>query len=260
VTVRNRISLLLLLMVVACSAVAAGNRENAKETKESKEDKKTGQIVDSGSFGVFMNGRRIATETFSIQQNGGGSTANSEFKTEGGGDVATQSSELQLTAGGDLRKYEWKEISPGKAQAVVLPNENLLIERAGTNPQDKQEERPFLLPTSTSILDDYFFIHREILAWKYLATGCRQDQGQISCPTRQRAQFGALNPHTRSSMLVSVEFIGKEKVPVHGADRELSRFMLKSDSGEWSLWLDNQFKLVRILVAEDNTEVIRDEK
>jgi hypothetical protein len=257
VKLRNTLGWALVLLLSAAASPAAAHKENDKENK----DRQTpGQLVDSGSFGVFMNGRRIATETFSVHQNGGGSTAVSEFKTEGGGDVATQSSELQLTSGGDLRKYEWKEISPGKAQAVVVPNDNLLVERASTNPQGKSEEHPFLLPASTSILDDYFFIQREILAWKYLATGCRQDKGQVSCPTRQRAQFGALNPHARSSMLVSVEFRGREKVPVHGAERELNRFLLKSDSGEWSLWLDDQFKLVRILAADDNTEVVRDER
>jgi hypothetical protein len=254
VRLRNRLSWGLLLLLTAAAAHAA-TKENEKDNKDRQ---RGGEVVDSGSFGVFINGRRVATETFSVQQHGGGSTAVSEFKTEGGGDVATQSSELQLTAGGDLRKYEWKEISPGKAQAVVVPNDNLLVERASTNPQEKAAEHPFLLPASTSILDDYFFIQREILAWKYLATGCRQDKGQVSCPTKQRAQFGALNPHTQSSMLVSVEFRGREKVPIHGAERELNRFMLKSDSGEWSLWLDDQFKLVRILAAEDNTEVVRD--
>ena len=33
---------------------------------------------------------------------------------------------------------------------------------------------------------------------------------------------------------------------------------LKSEAGDWSMWLDDQFKLVRILVASDNTEVVRD--
>jgi len=35
---------------------------------------------------------------------------------------------------------------------------------------------------------------------------------------------------------------------------------LKDDSGEWALWLDDQnmFKLVRIPVASNNTEVLRD--
>ena len=223
-----------------------------------KEKESAGQTVDTGTFGVFMNGRRVATEKFSVQQNTGGSVASSEFKTEQGVDQAAQSSELQLTASGDLRKYEWKEISPGKAQAVIVPNDNLLIERSTNNPQDKQEEHPFLLPTSTSVLDDYFFIHREILTWKYLATGCRQHKGQVACPQNQQVKFGAINPHQRSSLLVSLAFTGKEKVAVHGVDRELNHFLLKSEAGDWSLWLDDQFKLVRILVAGDNTEVVRD--
>ena len=235
------------LLLVSAAATGAG-----------KEKESAGQTVDAGSFGVFQKGHRVATETFSIQQSGSGSVATSEFKTEEGIDKAVQSSELQLTAAGDLRKYEWKELSPGKTQAVVLPNDNLLIERVTNNPQDKQEEHPFLLPASTSILDDYFFIHREILTWKYLATGCHQDTGKIACPVGQRAQFGTLNPHARSSMLVSLEFSGKEKVPIRGVERELNRLNLKGDSGEWALWLDDQFKLVRILITNDNTEVVRD--
>jgi hypothetical protein len=236
-----------LWLLVSAAAAGAG-----------KEKESGGQTVDSGSFGVFQNGHRVATEAFSIQQSGSGSVATSEFKTEVGVDKAVQSSELQLTAAGDLRKYEWKEISPGKAQAVVLPNDSLLIERTTNNPQDKPEEHPFLLPTSTSILDDYFFIHREILAWKYLATGCHQDKGKVACPVGQPAKFGTLNPHARSSMLVSVEFSGKEKIAIRGVERELNRLNLNGDSGEWAFWLDDQFKLVRIMIASDSTEVLRD--
>jgi hypothetical protein len=236
----------LLLFIASAAAAPAKEKEPA------------GQKIDNGSFGVFVNGRRVATETFSIVQSNNGSVASSQFKTEAGVDTAAQSSELQLGANGDLRRYEWKELSPGKAQAVVLPNDNLLVERSTNNPQDKQEEHPFLLPTSTSILDDYFFIHREILAWKYLATSCRHDNGQLSCPVRQGAQFGALNPHSRSSMLVSMEFADKEKASIHGVERDLYRLNLKSEAGDWQLWLDDQFKLLRILVTADKTEVVRD--
>ena len=239
-----------LLLVSAAVADAAKDKDKDKEP--------AAQTVDAGSFGVFMNGRRIATEKFSIQQNTAGSVATSEFKTEPGVDPAAQSSELQLALNGDLRKYEWKEISPGKAQAVLVPNDSLLVERSTNNPQDKEEEHPFLLPISTSVLDDYFFVHREILVWKYLASGCHQDKGQVTCPQNQQVKFGVVNPHQRSSLLVSMAFTGKEKVPVHGAERELNHFVLKSDAGDWSLWLDDQFKLVRILVASDNTEVVRD--
>ena len=226
---------------------------------ESGKDKEpAAQNVDSGSFGVFMNGRRVATEKFSIQQNPAGSLATSEFRTEPGGDPAAQSSELQLALNGDLRKYEWKELMPGKAQAVLVPNDSLLVERSTNNPQDKEEEHPFLLPVSTSVLDDYFFVHREILVWKYLATSCHQDKGLVSCPQNQQVKFGVVNPHQRSSMLVSLAFTGRDKVQVRGAERELNHFVLKSDAGDWALWFDDQFKLMRILVASDNTEVLRD--
>ena len=239
------------LLLISASVAGPGKDKD-------KDKDPAGQSVDAGSLGVFMNGRRVATEKFSIQQNTAGSVATSEFRTEPGIDPAAQSSELQLALNGDLRKYEWKEISPGKAQLVVLPNDTLLIERSTANPQDKEEEHPFLLPISTSVLDDYFFVHREILVWKYLATSCRQDKGQVTCPQNQQVKFGAINPHQRSSLLVSMAFTGKEKVPVHGVERDLNHFLLKSDAGDWSLWLDDQFKLVRILVASDNTEVVRD--
>ena len=245
-----------LMVGISCSLLILVLAAVAKDKEKEKEP--AGQAVDTGSFGVFMNGRRIATEKFSIQQNNMGSIATSEFKTEPGVDPAAQSSELQLALNGDLRKYEWKELTPGKAQAVLVPNDSLLVERSTNNPQDKEEEHPFLLPVSTSVLDDYFFVHREILVWKYLATGCRQDKGVVSCPQNQQVKFGVINPHQRSSLLVSLAFSGKDKVLVRGAERELNHFVLKSDAGDWSLWFDDQFKLVRILVAADNTEVVRD--
>ena len=217
-----------------------------------------GQTVDSGSFGVFLGGRRVATETFSIEQQATGSVVTSEFKMENGGDQARQSSELQLSLTGDLRRYDWKEITPGKAQATVTPNDTFLMQRSIRNPGEKAEEQPYILPLATSILDDYFFVHREILAWRYLKFGCRENHGRLECPKGQKVQLGVLVPHSRTSMLVSMEFVGREKVPVRGEERELNRLTLKGDSGEWALWLDDQYKLVRILVPEDNTEVVRD--
>jgi hypothetical protein len=225
---------------------------------DTKEKQAAGQSVDSGALGVFMNGQRVATETFSIQQNSNGSVITSEFNSEQGMDKASQSSEMQLSPSGDLRKYEWKESSPEKLQAVVVPNDQFLLERITTNPAEKPAEQPFLLPASTSILDDYFFVDREVLLWKYLATSCRQDKGQVQCPLHQRTQFGTLNPHARSSLPVTVEYSGREKVGIHGAERELIRFDLKSDVGNWGLWLDDQFKLMRIVIEGERTEVVRD--
>jgi len=237
----------LCLLTVSMAAATSG-----------KDDKAAVQMVDSGSFGVFMHGHRVATETFSIHQSGSGSTIVSEFKSEAGTDKAVQTSEWQMTASGELRKYEWKEVSPGQSQAVVLPNQEFLIERFKSGPQDKELEQPFMLPASSSLLDDYFFVQREVLAWKYLASSCKPDKGALQCPLKQHVQFGALNPHARASTSVTVEFAGREKVTIRGVESELNRLDLKGDSGSWALWLDDQFKLQRILIAGDNTEVVRD--
>jgi len=214
------------------------------------------QKVDSGSFAVIMNGKRVATETFSISQDAHGSVVASDFHADDG--TAAQSSQLELTTNGDLYKYEWKELSPGKGHATVAPDDKFLVERFSMNPQDKMQEQPFLLPSSTSMLDDYVFIHREVLAWKDLAMGCRQEKGVIECPLNQHTQFGTLNPHQRASMPVSLEYAGREKITVHGTERELIRLNLKGETGDWALWLDDQFKLIRMSVPAENTEILRD--
>jgi hypothetical protein len=245
--VKARLALVMMAFGVVLASAAA---------KEPSKD--AGAPVDSGSFGVFMNGHRVATETFSIQQNSSGSVITSEFKAEQGQEQADQSSELQLNANGELRHYEWKELVPGKTQAVVVPKDDFLIESVTNNPGDKAQEQPFMVPASTSILDDYFFVQREVLAWKFLALGCRQQNGALECPKDQKTNFGALNPHGRTSLSVSMEFSGNEKLTIHGAERAVSRYSLKSDTGDWTLWLDDHQKLVRVVVVGETTEVIRD--
>jgi len=83
---------------------------------------------------------------------------------------------MQLTATGDVRRYEWKELSPEKGESVVLPNSDFLTQKWSTGPQEKEHEQPYLLPASTTILDDYFFVHREVLAWKFLGQACKQEK------------------------------------------------------------------------------------
>ena len=223
-----------------------------------KEKGGPGQKVDSGSFGVFMNGRRVGTETFSITQNPNGSVIQSEFKAEGSAGQAVQNSELQLTGTGEIRRYEWKEQSPGKAQSLVIPNDQFLTQKWSASPDEKPTEQPYLLPAATSILDDYFFVHREVLAWKYLASTCRTEKGQVQCPLKQRAQFGTMNPRQHSSAPASMEFMGREKVTVGNVEKELSKLELKSEAGSWLIWFDDQFKVLRISIPSEKTEVVRD--
>jgi hypothetical protein len=57
---------------------------------------------------------------------------------------------------------------------------------------------------------------------------------------------------------LTLEFAGRDKVTIRGTERELNKFVLRSEGGDWTMWLDDQFKLQRILIASDSTEVIRD--
>jgi hypothetical protein len=241
-----------MMALVWCVAALA-----APAPKE-KEKEHEGKNVDSGSFGVFQKGHRVGTETFSIYQTSSGSVINSEFKTENAPTQDVQTSEMHLTAAGDIRRYEWKELSPEKAQSVVVPNSDFLTQKWSAGPEEKEHEQPYLLPASTSILDDYFFVHREVLAWKFLGAACKQDKGQVQCPPRQRAQFGTMNPHQHSSAALSAESLGRERVMLKSGEQELNKLELKNDAGTYQLWLDDQWKVIRISVVGENTEVVRD--
>ena len=229
----------------------------ASNTKEKDSGE---QVIDSGSFGVFMSGHRVGTETFTIMQTHSGSVVRSQFKTVNApnGVEAVQSSELQLSGSGDIRRYDWKELSPDQAASTITLNDQFLSQKWNSGPQTKENEQTFLLPASTSILDDYFFVHREVLVWKFLGASCRSDKGAIECPVKQRAQFGTLNPRQHGSAPMTAEYLGREKISFKGEAREFNKVEFKNDGGDWQLWLDDQFKLMRIWIEGDNTEVIRD--
>jgi hypothetical protein len=243
------------ILSLVCFCICMGSVAAAKEKEKSKQP--GSQVVDSGSFGVFSSGTRVATETFSIEQSATGSRISSQFKSAQGEQVAEQSSEMRLTPSTELRSYEWKETSPEKMTASVVPNDAFLVESFTSGSDNKTPGQNFLLPASTAILDDYFFIHRELLAWKYLASACRQTGGTPTCPLHQKVQFGTLNPHARNSMSVAIEFAGRDKVSIRGSQVELSKFMLSTESGDWAFWLDDHLKLVRLL-NDGGTEVLRD--
>jgi hypothetical protein len=237
-------------MVMAGILVALGSMSFAKDKPDTKG---SNQVVDSGSFGVYVNGRRMATETFSIKQTSDGSVASSQFRTDDG--RASQTAELSLSMAGEIKRYEWKEISPDKGTTILEPQNEFLVERVTGG--DKTMEQPFLMPHTTIVLDDYFFSHREILIWKYLATSCKAEQGKPGCQI-SKAQFGVVVPRQRTSSMVTLDYAGREKISVRGVERELNRINLSSDMGDWAVWLDDQHKIIRMVIASDNSEVLRD--
>jgi hypothetical protein len=214
------------------------------------------QLVDSGAFGVFIKGRRVATETFSIhQQSNKNSTISSQIKDEAG--TSSQSSDLQLTSTGSMVRYEWHQVTPNKSSLVVVPDNEFVRETIIDKPGDKPIEQPFLLPSTSPILDNNFFVHREILAWRYLGSTCTPETAGLKCGP---GEFGVLVPQGRSSYHVNIQPIGDEKVKIRGVEQTLLRIDLKGDDGDWSLWLNTKdhYKLMRVTKAGEEVEIVRD--
>jgi hypothetical protein len=223
---------------------------------DKKEKAKPPSAVDAGAFGIFVRGQRVVTETFSVQQENGVSIVKAKLKETSNPGSAGQKSELEMSDSGELLRYEW---SDGSSSLVVTPDNEFLREKITTAASSKPAEKPFLMPSKTAILDNNFFIHREVLAWRYLAADCQMESGSLKCK-QGPVEFGVLVPQDQTSMPVRMELVGREKVTIRGTERELLRLNLKSESSSWVLWVDekDQFKLMRVLIADDNTEVIRD--
>jgi hypothetical protein len=211
-------------------------------------------VVDSGSFGVYVNGTRVATETFKVEQRANGSLAKSELKATGG---AMQRSELELTAKGEIVHYGWQQLDPKKEDLSVVPKDEFLSETISTGPNEKSFTVPHLMPHSTPILDDNFFLHREILLWRYLASGCTAKPEGLSCnPAPQ--QYGVLIPAQHSAQTITVDFKDKEKISVNGKEVECNAFRLHSEDSDWLIYMNDQQKVVRIVASAVGLEVVRD--
>jgi len=236
-------------------AVLAGTALLCASDKKDKAKPAGAQQVDAGSFGVFIRGQRVVTETFTVHQENSISNVKSQLQTIGASQTS-QHSDLQMTASGELVRYEW---SDGSGSLVVTPNNEFLLEKITASPGAKQAEQPFLMPNTSAILDNNFFVHRQVLAWRYLATNCQTQNGALKCQ-QGATEFGVLVPQDRTSVRVRMELVGREKVTIRGTERELLRLNLKGESFSWALWVDDkdQFKLMRVLVADDNTEVVLD--
>lgn len=225
-----------------------------------------GRVVDSGSYGIYVQGARVGTETFKIEDRGDYSVATAEIRIDDGKSQATQSAEMQLTPKGEIRSYTWHATQPVSEESSVEPKDQMLVEHI--IPADlKKVDVPHLLPLDTVILDDNFFSQRELLLWRYMRMFCNQ---QLSC---RQGTFGVFIPHQHASINATVELVGPDKVTIHGSVRELSKVSVstggpkklvmlngqnENEDGQWLLWVDQQLKIVKMTVSGSNVEIIRD--
>jgi hypothetical protein len=257
-------SVFLSTMLLAASGLNAGDKDKpAPEKLEAK-------VVDAGSFGIYIEGKRIGTETFKIEQRPDYSIATASVKVDDGKARAEQTAEMRVSPTGELRSYTWRATVPQAEESSVEPQKDLLVEHL-TPADQKKVDVPHMLPVSTVILDDNFFSQREVLLWRYLATGCvwKEGQGRLCGPS----SYVILVPRQHISISATIEFAGVDKTMVKGVERQLNKMTLKTggpnrtvmlndqkdaDPDQWLLWVDDQYKVVKVTVPGTTVEVIRD--
>jgi len=238
-------SLSVLAVLLALAAFLAAAPKTAKDA---------GTTVDSGTFEVLVNGQRVATENFKIQQTPAGSVTTTTIKVTAGGVKAEQSSVLEISPAGELLHYAWKELSPGKAQTTIEVSSGALLQRITMPDAKKPMDVPYLMPPTTFILDDNFFTHRQLLVWRYLG-GCMKE-GKLACAP---GKLGIIVPAQHLQGMVSLEVVGLEKQSWKGAEHELLRVKLSSDDIVWDIWVDpgDSYKVLKISIPANKTEVLR---
>jgi hypothetical protein len=219
----------------------------------SKKTAAVGQLVDSGTFGVYIKGKRVASEKFEITQTPDMSVTHAELRVDDTKNA--QVADLQLAPNGNLIRYKWSE--SGKGEAVVEPKDEFLVEHVTLTETQKSAEQPFVLPVSTMVMDDGFFSQRELLLWRYLATQCHIKTGENGCPLPPQ-QYGVIVPRQQTSVQITVQFKGSQKVKIKGVDMDLQRFELLGEGDVWSVWIDAGYKIQKISIASESTEVYRD--
>ena len=133
----------------------------------------------------------------------------------------------------------------------MVPDQQVLVQHYSGDKTSK--DLPYILTPSTSVLDDYFFIQREVLAWRYLSGECPS-----SPCTPTPADFRIVIPHQHSSATVRIEFKGREKVALNGSETELNHIVLHADDFDWSLYLNDNQKLVKVEIPAQQTEAVRE--
>ena len=233
------------LVVLVAGQLSSQQRQNAA------------QMVDEGSFGIFMQGKRIGTERFQIQQTNDVGILTASITVDDGKNRAEQHSEMQITANGALRRYTWSSTLPQAEQSVVEPANGFLTEH-DTTADLKKHDMPYILPPSTVILDDSFFSHRELLVWRYFATGCTPKGNQLDCGP---SQFGILVPRQHTAGTATVELLGREKITLQSRQWELNKLKMNIDGVECWLWVsnpENHYRVMKISIPSAGAEVLRD--
>ncbi len=208
------------------------------------------QLVDRGSFTLYVRGAPIGEERFAIRSERAGSAgiryvAGAELNLKVNG--RTQRVSVGLEAMGPrarVRRYEI-EINGSEAETIVgtLARDRLRLDIRGPRGDEMKE---FLVRERAVVLDQHV-AHLYFFAWKQLGSE-RSTPAQILMP-RQRAQG-----------FVTINDLGDEMVRVQRRDLRLRHITLVGEGGKTHhIWLDGD-RVMLIEVPMDGFRAVRSEE
>ena len=234
----NRPALAIAAITLLCALASPAHRPLSAGAAE---------VIDAGTFTLYLNGARIGEERFVIRQERSGTSgpifravAEQNLKLDG---QATRIS-MALEATGlraRLRRYE-AEINGGAATTIVgtVVSDRF---RLGIRSPQGEEMREFLVRGRTAILDryiahQYFFVH------KLLGSEVAIDAYVIVPRERRREPY-------------RVENHGPDSISVAGGETTARHITLTAETGATRhLWLDGD-RVIRVEVPDEGFVAVR---
>ena len=205
------------------------------------------EVLDSGSFTLFLGGARIGEERFVIRTEPAGSggllyRAGAELLLKIDGETMRVAVGLEvLGAGCHIRGYE-AEVNGNRATSIVLA---LVRDRIRLNVRSPRgdEMTEFLHHDRTVILDTQI-AHQHFFAWKLLG-GNRSSDATVLIPI-EKQKYSA-----------QIEDRGVESVRLNDAERELHHIAIATENRRTHhVWLDGD-KVMKVEVPEDGFIAVR---
>jgi hypothetical protein len=210
--------------------------------------------VDNGSFAVIVGGKRVATESFTMQQSPSGNRVSSTLQFDNGTTKAQQQSELEIGTDGSLLKYTWQELKPGKAKIVAEPQDKtFLVVHQKMNESDSVKDLTHPISSAmTSIVDDNFYAHVQVLIWRYMAASCSGGQCRFA-----EQKLPVFVPHQDMAQVFSISYAGDEAVLIKKSMMKANKFTVKTEAGDMTVWMDG-VKMVKLVMPGSDVEVVRE--
>jgi hypothetical protein len=200
---------------------------------------------EAGVFVIRSSGTNLGTESFQIRETDAGWEATGELQLQvPGGPKVSETSSLRLGRDWKPARYVRLQQAPqkGSLTAEFAPGGTRLSSDTAAGSQ----EQIFLLPADALVvLDTNFFHHFGVLLRQFDAarTGTQA--------------FNVFVPQEATPSIIRVILVGRETLPMGGAQMELQHFRATTEDIQIEIWATDRREIQRIEIPQANLEIAR---